>query len=81
MLWCSMTELSLCLGLILIILYGLFSMSVQEVSVIDMKSTFSGSTKMVNLHLNDVYFFSRLWPVMLLLGYAIDFELLNKYKN
>jgi hypothetical protein len=68
-----MTELSLCLGLILIILYGLFSMSIQETSMHAQVSSVRGlttsvavnmqsqlSTKMVNLHLSDVYFFSRL---------------------
>ena len=94
MLWCSMTELSLCLGLILIILYGLFSMSVQETSMhaqvssiraltpnvaINMQSQVS--TKMVNLHLSDVYFFSRLWPIMLLLGYAIDLPMVDSFLN
>lgn len=89
-----MTELSLCLGLILIILYGLFSMSVQETSMhaqvssiraltpnvaINMQSQVS--TKMVNLHLSDVYFFSRLWPIMLLLGYAIDLPMVDSFLN
>lgn len=91
-----MPELSLCIGLILIILYGLFSLSMSSPSVAnsDAGRNFSGSSaktaldtiagpnldrsaslNMVNLFLSDVYFFSRLWPMMLLLGYAIDFPL------
>lgn len=86
MLWCIIPELSLCLGLILIILYGLFSLSMS--SQVSANSGFSylnanvynrGAASMVNLHLNDVYFFSRLWPLMVLLGYLIDFPLLNDY--
>jgi NADH:ubiquinone oxidoreductase subunit 2 (subunit N) len=82
-----MPELSLCIGLILIILYGLFSLSMSSPSLLSTKSFVisnsgaaslsglrSASLNLVNLFLNDVYFFSRLWPVMLLLGYAIDFD-------
>jgi NADH:ubiquinone oxidoreductase subunit 2 (subunit N) len=83
-----MSELSLCIGLILIILYGLFSLSFSsrnEVSgLINPLSKVGGvnldrsaSLNFVNLSLNDVYFFSRLWPVMILLGYAIDFPLFS----
>ena len=97
MLWCSLPEISLCIGLIMIILYGLFSLSMSSPSFLPTKafssSSLSGFAKqtqgekvggslnrsaslnMVNLFLGDVYFFSRLWPVMLLLGYAIDFNL------
>lgn len=94
MLWCIVPELSLCIGLILIILYGLFSLSMSSSFALGNKnsnsniyktsSTFGAGNQlnlmgtsggMVNLYLSDVYFFSRLWPVMLLLGYAIDFPL------
>ena len=103
-----MPELSLCIGLIMIILYGLFSLSMSSPSLLATKSftTLSGmpnlwlatqpltlatarvslgkgaldrsaSLNLVNLFLSDVYFFSRLWPVMLLLGYAVDFPLVG----
>lgn len=94
MLWCIVPELSLCIGLILIILYGLFSLSMSSSFALNNKTSSSNNYKtsesfgasnqlnlmgtsggMVNLYLSDVYFFSRLWPVMLLLGYAIDFPL------
>ena len=103
MLWCIMPELSLCIGLILIILYGLFSLSMSSPSGVNNSAVAnskgvnvgsagssammaldnitgpsldrSASLNMVNLFLSDVYFFSRMWPVMLLLGYAIDFPL------
>ena len=65
-LWCSMSELSLCFGLILLILYGLFSMFFCDISQVT-------NLKKVNLYLKDVYFFSYLWPIMLLIGYAIEF--------
>nr|AXQ87820.1 NADH dehydrogenase subunit 2 [Chlamydomonas sp. UWO 241] len=98
-----MPELSLCIGLILIILYGLFSLSMSTKVSTDSGFTnlnpnqavawsavpglrpgaggvySRGSAAMVNLHLNDVYFFSRLWPLMLLLGYIVDFPLLSDY--
>jgi NADH:ubiquinone oxidoreductase subunit 2 (subunit N) len=81
MLWCSISELSLCVGLIMIILYGLFSLSVSTGSSDkNVLAKFgpnldrSASLKLVNLSLDDVYFFSRLWPLMLLLGYAVDFD-------
>lgn len=85
--WCSLPEISLCIGLIMIILYGLFSLSVKSPSILPTKSLSSlgnkttlsfdrsASLNMVNLFLGDVYFFSRLWPVMILLGYLIDFNL------
>jgi len=80
-----MPELSLCIGLIMIILYGLFSLSMSSPSLLAKKSFAnnlnvldrSASLNIVNLSLNDVYFFSRLWPVMLLLGYAVDFPFLG----
>ena len=70
----------------MIILYGLFSLSMSSPSLLASKSFSShlstlgaldrsASLNIVNLSLNDVYFFSRLWPLMLLLGYAIDFPL------
>lgn len=75
-----MPELSLCIGLILIILYGLFSLSMSSRSSnlgpLDRKTQADGAL-MVNLFLSDVYFFSRMWPAMLLLGYAIDFPLME----
>ena len=67
-LWCSMSELSLCFGLILLILYGLFSMFFCDISQVT-------NLKKVNLYLKDVYFFSYLWPIMLLIGYAIEFSI------
>lgn len=82
-----MPELSLCIGLILIILYGLFSLSMSSRGSAGSSAMMaldnitgpsldrSASLNMVNLFLSDVYFFSRMWPVMLLLGYAIDFPL------
>lgn len=78
-----MTELSLCFGLILIILYGLFSLSMSSRSPILNKNTTNSSkgALMVNLHLTDVYFFSRMWPAMLLLGYAVDFPLVFSDSN
>jgi NADH:ubiquinone oxidoreductase subunit 2 (subunit N) len=91
MLWCIIPELSLCIGLILIILYGLFSLSMAssdsglspQSNAVTLNNTglshhpvssvaFQGNTKMVNLFLSDVYFFCRVWPLMLLLGYGID---------
>jgi NADH:ubiquinone oxidoreductase subunit 2 (subunit N) len=76
-----MPELSLCIGLIMIILYGLFSLSMSQLT--SNGSVVSGRTgppvSMVNLHLNDLYFFSRLWPLMCLLGYVVDFPLLSDY--
>lgn len=85
-----MPELSLCLGLLLIILYGLFSLSMSsQAPISDSQSTSNmtsagvnrnhGAASMVNVHLNDVYFFSRMWPLMLLLGYIVDFPLLSDY--
>lgn len=84
MLWCIMPELSLCLGLLMIILYGLFSLSMSSKATATNSNTNvvslnNGSTIMVNLHLSDVYFFSRMWPMMLLLGYIVDFPLLSDY--
>lgn len=84
MLWCIIPELSLCIGLILLILYGLFSLSMATQVSSDSgfsKLNFSiyhrGAASVVNLHLKDVYFFSRLWPLMLLLGYAVDYSFLE----
>lgn len=88
MLWCVIPELSLCIGLIMIILYGLFSLSMSSPSLLASKSFSShlstlgaldrsASLNIVNLSLNDVYFFSRLWPLMLLLGYSVDFPFVN----
>lgn len=91
--WCSLPEISLCIGLIMIILYGLFSLSVNSPSLLPTKSLSSignktslsfdrsASLNMVNLFLGDVYFFSRLWPVMILLGYLIDFNLTASPSN
>jgi NADH:ubiquinone oxidoreductase subunit 2 (subunit N) len=78
-----MSDLSLCFGLILIILYGLFSLtttsSIFNAAAVGKNNIDSGlgATKMVNLYLSDVYFFSKLWPVMLLLGYAIDANIIG----
>jgi len=83
MLWSCIPELSLCIGLILIILYGLFSLSysspARPTGSLDASNQYLAinSGLMVNLSLNDVYFFSRMWPAMLLLSYAIDFPLMN----
>nr|NP_046141.1 NADH dehydrogenase subunit 2 [Chlamydomonas moewusii]AAC39341.1 NADH dehydrogenase subunit 2 [Chlamydomonas moewusii]QRM91390.1 NADH dehydrogenase subunit 2 [Chlamydomonas moewusii] len=78
-----MTELSLCFALILLILYGLFSMSMDarlasativfnQINVSKGVMIQQSSIKMVNLYLKDVYFFSYLWPMMFILSYAID---------
>jgi NADH:ubiquinone oxidoreductase subunit 2 (subunit N) len=96
MLWCIMSELSLCIGLVLIILYGLFSLSMISKDTPSLKDNHSlvanlgasqstlvfgypkqTSLGMVNLFLSDVYFFSRMWPLMLLLGYIVEFPLLS----
>jgi len=106
MLWCIMSELSLCIGLVLIILYGLFSLSMISKDTPSLKDNHSLSLReakqanalvkkqtmclipyvatlkkqplgMVNLFLSDVYFFSRMWPLMLLLGYIVEFPLLS----
>jgi len=79
MFWTSITELSLSFGLILIILYGLFSLSVvdseqnKQVNSLDRTS----SLHLVNLNLQDVYLFSQLWPFMILLGFWVDFPLFS----
>ncbi|GAX86704.1 NADH dehydrogenase subunit 2 (mitochondrion) [Chlamydomonas eustigma] len=57
MLWCIMAELSLIIGLIMLIVYGLFSLSSKD----------------VNLCLSDCYFFCSILPIMFVLGSAIDF--------
>jgi len=86
-----MSELSLCIGLVLIILYGLFSLSMisKDTSLLKANNNTAGgssysslgsgaaSAGMVNLFLSDVYFFSRMWPLMLLLGYMVEFPLLS----
>lgn len=54
MFWYSLIELDSLLSLILIIVYGLFSL------------------RSVNIHLADVYFFCRLYPILFVLGYYID---------
>lgn len=78
-------ELSLCIGLIMIILYGLFSLSMS--TPVSSNSGFAhlnsnvahrGAASMVSLYLKDVYFFSRLWPLMFLLGYGVDAELWSR---
>ena len=85
MLWCATIETCLSIGLIMIILYGLFSVNVSSPSLLASKSFSSHSTilgpldrsaclNIVNLYLKDVYFFSRLWPLMLFLGYSIDLQ-------
>ena len=75
----------------MIILYGLFSLSSSSQTLLPSKS-FAGQQgplggldrsallSMVNLNLNDVYFFSRLWPLMLLLGYATDMESISRFQ-
>ena len=78
MFWTSITEISLSFGLILIILYGLFSLSVldQEQSKYQVNSLDRTlSLHLVNLNLQDVYLFSQLWPFMILLGFWVDFPL------
>lgn len=54
MFWYSLIELDSLLSLLLIIVYGLYSL------------------RSVNIHLADVYFFCRLYPVLFVLGYYID---------
>ncbi len=54
MFWYSLIELDSLLSLLMIIVYGLFSL------------------RSVNVHLADVYFFCRLYPVLFVLGYYID---------
>lgn len=54
MFWCSLIELDSLLSLIVIIVYGLFSL------------------RNVNIHLADVYFFCRLYPILFVLGYYVD---------
>lgn len=49
-----MPELDLCFGLIMVILYGLFSLRNQ------------------NVLLADVYFFCRIWPLLLMVSYMAD---------
>jgi len=81
MLWCSLPELSLIVGLIMIILYGLFSLNsatIESQPGQNQKNVHAiQHIKLVNMHLCDVYFFSRLWPIMFLLGYAIDFTIIE----
>ena len=88
MLWCATIETCLSIGLIMIIIYGLFSVNVSSPSLLASKSFSSHSTifgplgpldrsaclNIVNLYLKDVYFFSRVWPLMLFLGYSIDIQ-------
>jgi NADH:ubiquinone oxidoreductase subunit 2 (subunit N) len=50
----SLVELDLCFGLILLILYGLFTLRNQHIN------------------LNDVYFFCRCWPFLVVFGYLFD---------
>lgn len=54
MFWYSVIELDSLLSLLMIIVYGLFSL------------------RSVNVHLADVYFFCRLYPVLFVLGYYMD---------
>lgn len=54
MLWSSMPELDLCFGLIMVILFGLFSLRNKHV------------------YLQDIYFFCRTWPLLLLVSYVND---------
>ena len=58
MLWSSIPELSLCIGLILIILYGLFSLSYSSRPASSAEASNQylaiNSGLMVNLSLNDV---------------------------
>lgn len=54
MFWYSLIELDSLLSLIIIIVYGLFSL------------------RSVNLHLADVYFFCRLFPILFVFGYYIE---------
>jgi NADH:ubiquinone oxidoreductase subunit 2 (subunit N) len=84
MLYSILTELSLIIGLIMLIVYGLFSlnsyisffqMNTQQLnkSVSINYSTTHGAASYVNLSLNDCYFFCSVLPLMFLLGYCIDF--------
>nr|BBQ09637.1 NADH dehydrogenase subunit 2 [Volvocales sp. NrCl902] len=54
MFWSTLVEFDLCFGLILLILYGLFTLRNQHVS------------------LNDVNFFCRCWPFLVVAGYLFD---------
>jgi NADH:ubiquinone oxidoreductase subunit 2 (subunit N) len=89
MLYSILTELSLIIGLIMLIVYGLFSlnsyisffqMNTQQMNTQQMNksvsinySTNHGAASYVNLSLNDCYFFCSVLPLMFLLGYCIDF--------
>lgn len=80
MFWSSITEISLSFGLILIILYGLFSLSIVENEQNKNQSNSldkSATLHLVNLNIQDVYVFSQIWPFMILLGFCIDFPLLT----
>jgi NADH:ubiquinone oxidoreductase subunit 2 (subunit N) len=63
MLWFSSPELDLCLGLIMIIVFGLYSLRNKHV------------------YLNDIYFFSRCWPLLLITSYYIDGVDLNLFTS
>jgi hypothetical protein len=78
-----MPELSLCWTYFNHSLWFSLSMSTQVstdsgFSHLNRLSLLSGLRHNGKLHLNDVYFFSRLW-LMLLLRYIVDFPLLSDY--
>jgi NADH:ubiquinone oxidoreductase subunit 2 (subunit N) len=79
MLWCSLTELSLIIGLIMLIIYGLFCLSTQSSQLVvnstplsNGGASYNRSGFGVNLWLSDCYFFCSILPIMFILDYAID---------
>lgn len=79
--WCSLTELSLIIGLIMLIIYGLFCLSTtQTVTPLSSVGTTSATFKSfgghagfgVNLWLSDCYFFCSILPIMFILDYVIE---------
>ena len=62
------SELDLIIGLVMIILYGLYSL-------LSASGTSNGDVVAISyqqVYLADVHFFSRCWPVLVLVGFLID---------
>lgn len=74
MLFSALTEISLSIGFILIVLYGLFSLTFKS-SNLNYLVDRTSSASLPNLHLSDVYFFTKVYPFMFLLGYFIDLNI------
>jgi NADH:ubiquinone oxidoreductase subunit 2 (subunit N) len=74
MLFSALTEISLSIGFILIVLYGLFSLTFKS-SNLNYLIDRTSSASLPNLHLSDVYFFTKVYPFMFLLGYFIDLNI------